>query len=280
MKKFRHIAALALAALLALSCAKETQPEGAGEMVTIEYGITVDSPTKALGDGKTANYVWYALYRSNGTLMSTCTTPAKIDIATGKAICPVTMVKDQSFKVVFLAMYFDEVNGTKIPAYIINADKKTVSMPASLQANTDKFDLFYGVDNVDNFQGVQSTNVNLNRVVAQINFELSEEAWNALGAGQSYSSQIQVSGAPTSMSLWDGTLDYTESITYTYTKAAIPAEGRKIGTAYCFASSTGDQKVDAAITVYKEEAVVKTASVTSIPVSSNKKTNLIISSLN
>ena len=32
MKKFRHIAALALAALLALSCAKETQPEGAGEM--------------------------------------------------------------------------------------------------------------------------------------------------------------------------------------------------------------------------------------------------------
>ena len=283
MKKFRHIAALALAALLALSCAKETQPEGAGEMVTIEYGITVDSPTKALGDGKTANYVWYALYRSNGTLMSTCTTPAKIDIATGKAICPVTMVKDQDFKVVFLAMYFDEVNGNKIPAYKIDANQKTVSMPASLQANTDKFDLFYGVDNVVNFQGVQSTNVNLNRVVAQINFKLSEEAWNDLGAGQSLSSQIQVSGAPTSMSLWDGTLDYTESITYTYTKAAIPAEGRKVGTAYCFASSTGDQKVDAAITVYKtvynEEEVVKTASVTSIPVSSNKKTNLIISSL-
>ena len=285
MKKFRHIAAFALAALLVLSCAKETQPEGAGEMVTIEYGITVDSPTKALGDGKTANYVWYALYRSNGTLMSTCTTPAKIDIATGKAICPVTMVKDQDFKVVFLAMYFDEVNGTKkTPAYIIDADNKTVSMPASLQANTDKFDLFYGVDNVVNFQGVQSTNVNLNRVVAQINFELSEEAWDDLGAGQSLSSQIQVSGAPTSMSLLNGTLDYTESITYTYTQAAIPAEGRKVGTAYCFASSTGDQKVDAAITVYKtvynEEEVVKTVSVTSIPVSSNKKTNLIISSLN
>jgi hypothetical protein len=82
------------------------------------------------------------------------------------------------------------------------------------------------------------------------------------------------------MSLLNGTLDYTESITYTYTQAAIPAEGRKVGTAYCFASSTGDQKVDAAITVYKEEAEVKTASVTSIPVSSNKKTNLIISSLN
>lgn len=278
MKKFRHIAALALAALLALSCAKETQPEGAGEMVTIEYGITVDSPTKALGDGKTANYVWYALYRSNGTLMSTCTTPAKIDIATGKAICPVTMVKDQDFKVVFLAMYFDEVNGNKTPAYEIDADNKTVSMPASPQANTDKFDLFYGVDNVVNFQGVQSTNVNLNRVVAQINFELSEEAWNALGAGQSLSSHIQVSGAPTSMSLWDGTLTDTKPITYA--KAAIPAEGRKVGTAYCFASSTGDQKVDAAITVYKEEAKVKTVSVTSIPVSSNKKTNLIISSLN
>lgn len=271
MKKFRHIAALALAALLALSCAKETQPEGAGEMVTIEYGITVDSPTKALGDGKTANYVWYALYRSNGTLVSECAAPAKIDIATGKAICPVTMAKEQDYKVVFLAMYYEGAT----PAYTVNAQAKTISMPSQAQANSDKFDLFYGVDEVEDFQGAQSTNVTLNRVVAQVNFELSETAWNNLHVDQTYKSQIQISGAPASMNIWNGTLGAAATISYAQTQ--IPAEGRNIGTAYCFASAAGDQKVEASISLYTAAGdEVKTTSATAVPIAANRQTNLKI----
>ena len=91
MKLFKNIA-LTLASLLALSCSKEAQPEHIDEMLTVQYGVSVDVPTKALGDGKTANCVWYAVYRDNGTLMSECAMPAKIDIATGKAICPVTIL--------------------------------------------------------------------------------------------------------------------------------------------------------------------------------------------
>lgn len=270
MKKFRHIAVLALAALLALSCAKETQPEGAGEMVTIEYGITVDSPTKALGDGKTANYVWYALYRSNGTLVSECAAPAKID-ADRKAICPVTMAKEQDYKVVFLAMHYEGAT----PAYTVNAQSKTVSMPSQAQANSDNFDLFYGVDEVEDFQGAQSTNVTLNRVVAQVNFELSETAWNDLHVDHTYKSQIQISGAPASMNILDGTLGAAATISYA--KTQIPAEGRNIGTAYCFASAAGDQKVETTIRLYNAAGTeVKTTSATAVPVAANRQTNLKI----
>lgn len=270
MKKFRHIAALALAALLALSCAKETQPEGAGEMVTIEYGITVDSPTKALGDGKTANYVWYALYRSNGTLVSECAAPAKID-ADRKAICPVTMAKEQDYKVVFLAMHYEGAAS----AYTVNAQEMTVSMPSPAQANSDNFDLFYGVDEVFDFQGAQSTNVTLNRVVAQVNFELSETEWNNLHVDHTFKSQIQISGAPASMNILDGTLGAAATISYAQTQ--IPAEVRNIGTAYCFASADGDQKVEASIRLYNAAGLeVKTTSATAVPVAANRQTNLKI----
>lgn len=270
MKTFRHIA-LTLASLLALSCGKEAQPECNDQMLTVQYGITVDAPTKALGDGKTATHVWYALYRADGSLVSTCETPAKID-SDRKAICPVTMAKDQDYKVVFLAMYYEGAT----PAYAVDAQSKTVSMPTQVQANSDKFDLFYGVDEVEDFQGAQSTNVTLNRVVAQVNFELSETEWNALHVDQTYESQIQISGAPTSMNIWDGTLGAAATITYAQTQ--IPAEERNIGTAYCFASAAGDQKVETSIRLYNAAGdEVKTTSATAVPVAANRQTNLIIS---
>lgn len=269
MKTFRHIA-LTLASLLALSCSKEAQPEHNEDAMTVLYGITVDAPTKAISNGKTATHVWYALYRADGSLVSECAAPAKID-ADRKAICPVTMAKDQDYKVVFLAMYYEGAT----PAYTVNAQSKTVSMPTAGQANSDKSDLFYGVDEVEDFQGAQSTNVTLNRVVAQVNFELSETAWNDLNVDQSFKSQIQITGAPASMNLWDGTLA-AETSTITYAQTQIPTDGRKIGTAYCFAAADDGQKVEASISLYNAAAIVKTTSATAVPVAANKQTNLII----
>ena len=270
MKTFRHIA-LTLASLLALSCAKEAQPECNDQMLTVQYGITVDAPTKALGDGKTATHVWYALYRADGSLVSECAAPAKIDIATGKAICPVTMAKDQDYKVVFLAMYYEG----ETPAYTVDAQSKTVSMRTQAQANSDKFDLFYGVDEVEDFQGAQSTNVTLNRVVAQVNFELTDASWNAHGVTSSHMSEIEISGAPASMNILNGKLGAAATISYA--KTQIPAEERNIGTAYCFASASGDQKVEASISLYTAVGdKVKTISATAVPVAANRQTNLKI----
>lgn len=276
MKLFKNIA-LTLASLLALSCSKEAQPEHNEELLTVQFGVSVDAPTKGLGDGKTANYVWYALYRSNGTLVSECTTPAKID-ADGKAICPVTMARYQDYKVVFLAMYY-EVNGDiKTPAYAISALNKSVSMPDPAVANSDNYDLFYGVDEVVNFQGPQSTNVQLNRIVAQINFELGEAAWNTLAVTSAFQSSITISGAPRKFDFF--TREVSDYGITSFTKSVIPFEAasRKIGTAYCLTPSADQLQVEASIILYGENGTteVKATNASSVPVAINKQTNLII----
>ena len=112
-------------------------------------------------------------------------------------------------------------------------------------------------------------------MVAQVNFELSEVAWNDLSVTSDFQSQIRISGAPATMNLWDATLDGVASISYAETQ--IPAEDRKIGTAYCFATAAGDQRVEASISLYNAAGTeVKTASATVVPVAANKQTNLII----
>ena len=274
---FKHIV-LTLAVLLALSCAKDVQPEYGvqSEAVTIQYGVGVDEPVKSLGDGKTANYVWYALYRADGSLVSACSTPVKIDVATGKAICPVTVAKDQNYKVVFLAMYFD--NGqTMTPAYIINAQDKIVTMPSTTQANSDKFDFFYGTDEVRNFQSVQNGNVQLTRKVAQLNFELTETAWNTHPVTSDFQSAITISNVPMNFDLFTGAISGNGSTTFASSAIPFEAGSRRIGTAYCFATSTGDQKIDASIRLFDQSGTqVKTASASDAPVAANKQTNLII----
>ncbi len=273
MKTFRHIA-LALAFLLALSCTKEVQPEHNDETITVQYGVAVDTPTKTLGDGKTATHVWYALYRADESLVSECAAPAKIDVATGKAICPVTMAKDQDYKVVFLAMYYDVDGQTKTPAYEINAEDKTVSMPSTALANSDKFDLFYGVDDVEDFQGTQSTNVTLNRVVAMVNFISNDEDWNAAVAegNTPTHSSIELSGVPAEFNLLTGIPSETTT-DIQFAKAQIP-EAKHLGAVFCMPG----RGIEATINLYTSDdqnaAPVKTLTVSNITVEANKKTNI------
>lgn len=273
MKLFRHII-FTISCVLAISCSKETLQNSEAALETVKYGVSLDAQTRTLGNGRTASHVWYALYRTNGDLVSECAMPAKIDVD-GKAICPVTMAKGQNYKIVFVAMYYTVSEETKTPAYAIDAQSKTLYMPTQALANSDEYDLFYGVDQVVNFQGAQSTNVQLDRKVAQVNFEMSETAWNDLQVDQTFRSQIQITGAPISMNIWNGILGAAASVTYAQTQ--IPAEGRNIGTAYCFATAAGDQKVEASISLYNAAgAEVKTTSATAVPVAANRQTNLKI----
>ena len=268
MKTFTHIA-LALASLLALSCVKEAQPEHNEEPVTVQYGVTVDTPTKALGDGKTANYVWYALYRADGSLAKAYE-PAKID-ADRKAICPVTMVKDQDYKVVFLAMYYED----ETPAYIVDPEAKTVSMPTSAQANSDKLDLFYGVDEVKGFQGVQNTNVALDRAVAMVNFISNDEDWNTAVTNGSIPthSSIELTGVSAGFDLLTGSPLET-SAEIQFAKSQIP-EAKHLGAVFCLSG----RKIGATINLYTSDdpnaAPVNTLTVSNITIEANKKTNII-----
>ena len=276
MKLFRHII-LTISCVLAISCSKETLQNSEAALETVKYGVSLDAQTRTLGNGRTASHVWYALYRTNGDLVSECAMPAKIDVD-GKAICPVTMAKGQNYKIVFVAMYYTVSDETKTPAYAIDAESKTLYMPTQALANSDKYDLFYGVDQVVNFQGAQSTNVQLDRIVAQINFELAETSWNDLQVTSDFQSEITITGAPGKFEFFTG--EVSDYGTISFTKSVIPFEApsRKIGTAYCLTPSADQLQVEASIRLYGENGTteVKAANASSVPVAINKQTNLII----
>ena len=278
MKIFRHIVLL-LTVIFCLGCVKETMPKDQNITATVQYGVYVDAPTRAMGDGMTANYVWYALYRGNGTLVNVYA-PAKID-ADRKAICPVTMVKNQDYFVVFVAMYFDNDVTTGLKsAYPIDAASHLLTMPETALANSDKYDLFYGIDKVTDFQGTQITNVTLDRKVAQVNFELSESALNGSGftLTADCQSSMSISNVPATLDLLSG--KSSGNGTVTYEKAVIPFEAgcNRIGTAYCLASEEGVQYAEVSINLYGPDGstVLKSVSAASVPVVVNKRTNLVI----
>ena len=281
MKLFRHII-LTIACALALSCSKETLQNSEAMLDTVQYGVSLDAQTRALGNGRTASHVWYALYRTSGDLVSECDMPAKIDVD-GKAICPVTMAKGQNYKIVFVAMYYTVNEETKTPAYAIDAQSKTLRMPTQAEANSDKYDLFYGVDDVVNFQGAQSTNVQLDRIVAQVNFEMSESAWTSAGitSRESCKSFISLSGVPASLNLLTGQLAESKTdVAYALNSIESTTGSRRIGTAYCLAPAEEQTAaaISATIDFYKDgsESDPATTSVSRVQIVANKKTNLII----
>ena len=281
MKLFRHII-LTISCVLAISCSKETLQNSEAALETVKYGVSLDAQTRTLGNGRTASHVWYALYRTNGDLVSECAMPAKIDVD-GKAICPVTMAKGQNYKIVFVAMYYTVSDETKTPAYAIDAQSKTLYMPTQALANSDEYDLFYGVDQVVNFQGAQSTNVQLDRKVAQVNFEMSESAWNAanITSRADCRSSITLSGVPETMNLLTGQLAESKTdAAYAINSIESTTGSRRIGTAYCLAPTEEQTAatVSATIDFYKDgsDSNPATTSVSRVQIVANKKTNLII----
>ena len=175
MKIFKHsIFAAALLALSALSCDKVESPVSEPEEITVSYSVTLDEQTKAVGEGESANYIWYAIYKvieSNGTATYTLATqPALVQINSGSAECPVTMVRDQSYKVVFVAQHYTQEQQSKTPAYQIHSDNATLWMPQTAVANSDNYDVFAYVDTIEKYVGLTNKSVELSRLTAQINF--------------------------------------------------------------------------------------------------------------
>ena len=113
MKNFKHnIIATALLAFSVLSCDKaETPVLEQDDQVTVGYSISFDEATKSIGLGESVNYVWCAAYKVikdvNGETYTLGSQPAFVQIVDGKAKCEVDMVRDQAYKVVFIAQHYE-----------------------------------------------------------------------------------------------------------------------------------------------------------------------------
>lgn len=269
--KQRIIILFTLVAVSFIGCSKAEIHEMGDREVTVNYTMSVPVTKAALGNGAAVNYVWYALYRADGTFVKEFTRQPFRD---GKALCPVTMVRDQSYKVVFVAQHYTVDGQTKTPVYAVNAESATLSMPASTEANSDNTDLFCYVDEVIDYKGSnEPKSIILTRKVAQINYLCtSEDADAAALQGKTPDhSSITLTGVPAYYDILAGEPSST-TMTVQYTKAALTGDTNLLGTAFCFAS---DHIASTELKLYKGDQLTATVSVDHVPVEMNKRTNIV-----
>ena len=224
------------------------------------FSVSMPATKTVAADGSAINKVWYGLYKTDGTLV---TNYQPVDFTNGSASCQVVMMRGQSYKIVFVAQHE--------ATYRITHKKAIVSMPAAPVANSDNYDLFYVVKEVNNYNGEKTGEVVLNRGVALVKFNCSDSDWQNATALESVPthSSVTLKGVPTTFNLLSATYG-TEEADVTYTKKEIPAE-KFVAAAYCF---DPDNTITAEINLYKGESLVSSLSVDNVPVESNMQTNI------
>ena len=256
MKKLTTILSIA-AMVLAASCNKAEAPVHEDAMT---FSVSMPMTKAVAADGSAINKVWYGLYKTDGTLV---TNYQPVEFKNGSANCQVVMLRGNSYKIVFVAQHD--------ATYTITPETATISMPTAPVANSDNYDLFYVVKEVNNYNGEKTDAVILSRGVALVKFNCSDADWQNATDMESVPthSSVTLKGVPTSFNLLSATYG-TEEADVTYTKSEIPAE-KFVAAAYCFEP---DNTITAEINLYKDESLVSTLSVDNVPVESNMQTNI------
>ena len=259
MKKLTTIFSIA-AMVLAASCNKAETPIQEEAMT---YSVSVPMTKAVNAKGSAINKVWYGLYKEDGKLVKNY---SPVDFTEGSAHCSVVMMRGQSYKIVFVAQHDD--------IYSIDAEAAVLSMPSAPVANTDENDLFYYLEEENDYAGQKTGAVVLNRAVALVNFRSNDTDWanaNDLGAVPTHSSVI-LKDLPTTFNLLTGTASTTLS-EVTYTRSAIPAE-KYLAAAYCFVP---ESNITAEVNLYttdSDASLVRTLEVGNVPVEANMQTNI------
>lgn len=261
---------LSLLSVLLAGCSKsDVSDAGYGE-VTVTYSVSAPS-TKAFGKGESVNKVWYALYRTDGTLVKNY---APVPFENGSANCPVEMMRGHSYKVAFVAQHYSDAG---VPTYEIDAHNASLVMPVEAVANSDDYDVFTYVDPVDNYQGQSADAVVLTRKVAQVNFIASDwDEAEALGKLPACSSVV-FSKISRSYGIMTDTPS-AETVSVNYAKSAVPGEASVLGTVFCFVGGGEGFATPAVLRLYDSQdpsaVPTRTVEVPALIMKTNFKTNV------
>lgn len=273
--KIYSLITLIVLAFSALSCNKaETLVSEINDEFTVSYSVNLDHHTKALGEGQSINYVWCAAYKiaeTNGVISYTLSAePILAEFVSGVARCDVNMVRDQSYKVVFIAQHFEGLN----PTYPIDKATSIISMPSAAVANSDFYDLFAYVDIVNDFKGFDNKGITLTRKVAQMNFITAQDDLTAAGADKTPThSAVTIGNVPAALSMLDATLS-DNTIDVVFEKKELTGEPNQLASVF-FLCEAARMDVTATLYIYKDAELIKMYdTISALPAQMNYRTNV------
>ncbi len=233
MKKHFLLPAVCATALLAASCSNDDIPQMSDNGLTtftVELPATLSS--RSFGDGKTANYLFAAIYGSDGKLLfsnfgegknpDSMTIVNFNDAAKPMASLTVPLVKDADYQVVFWAQSY--ANNDPGSPYKFDPDTRSITVDYSkIDVNTDDADAFYG--QLSFKSSGASHPVTLKRPFGQLNIG-TDDLQAAANAGMTVTQAgVTVTGVANTLNLFNGNISSSKNFntTQTFAKKDLPA---------------------------------------------------------
>ena len=276
--------------LLAASCQKETcvdTPVTLTYTIVPEVSFMVKSGEEAAPAVNPAvNSLSYRVYHKkvdeNGTpyydYIEEMGAYVAIDNASDIRV-PITLIKDQEYKLVFIAQHrFESQQRPTGYAYTITDDDTSSSPSCTMSVNTDapftsgdQLEAFAFVDTVGPITGNENRKITLRRVVSQVNIGTSSDNFPS-------SLNIAVSGAAASYDIFNG--EYSDNTSdLNFAGIDVPKDDKitvsgtsynRLATLYCL----GSNKLSITMTCDPSSSF-GTFSIESVPTQVNYKTNII-----
>lgn len=225
MKKHFLLPAVCMTALLAASCSNDDIPQMSDNGLTtftVELPATLSS--RSFGDGQTANYLFAAIYDSDGQLLfsnfgdgknaDSMTIVNFNDAAKPMASLTVPLVKDADYQVVFWAQsYANKDTGSP---YKFDPATRSITVDYSkIDVNTDDADAFYG--QLSFKSSGASHPVTLKRPFGQLNIG-TDDLNAAANAGMTVTKAgVTVTGVANTLNLFNGNITLSENFNTTQT---------------------------------------------------------------
>ncbi len=225
MKKHFLLPAVCATALLAASCSNDDIPQMSDNGLTtftVELPATLSS--RSFGDGQTANYLFAAIYGSDGQLLfsnfgegknpDSMTIVNFNDAAKPMASLTVPLVKDADYQVVFWAQSYAN-NDTGSP-YKFDPYTRSITVDYSkIDVNTDAADAFYG--QLSFKSSGASHPVTLKRPFGQLNIG-TDDLKAAANAGMTVTKAgVTVTGVANTLNLFNGNITSSKNFNTTQT---------------------------------------------------------------
>ena len=285
---YRILIILSSIVLLATSCQKETSIDSPATLtytVVPQVSFDVKSGTETINTevNTEVNSISYLVYHKkinaqgqpDYEYIEEMGSYKPIDDTTQISV-PITLIKDQEYKLVFIAQHrFKSQQGTESYAYTYNSISKEMSVNTNAPfTNGDQLEAYVYVDEVGPITGNENRKITLNRIVSQINIGTNATTYPK-------NLNIAVTGAPASYNVFEGTYAAPSAEnTLNLSDISTPAAGtdkikvskvdyNRLVTLYCL----GNNKL--ALTLTNAQDAADKFTINNVSTQVNYKTNIV-----
>ena len=273
--KMKKILYILTALVLLASCQKDDAVQSHDKAVaTFEVQTPFEFEIKSTtgsGQGSQVNALWYGVYhkkaKGNFEYMSDMSAYVPVDDASQKISVPITLFKDQEYKIIFVAQHIKavaSVDGNVSNCYTYNIDEKgEMSLnPSADITDGEQLDAFVYWEQTGVIKNDYKKEIELERPLAQINISSSVSKLPT-------SIDLEVAGTAASYNIFDGQYagPTSESISFN----GLVCNGEDLAAIYVLPAGNS---VTLDMTMHYDDETSKTKQVQNIPVAPNFKTNV------